>query len=722
MVRDIARAFALFCLTWMTAAWAEYTAVTPRKDLEPDEIAVEKPGHCAEAGKTYVLTRDIVSETTALFLGNNVTLDLNGHTVTFAGGQYDHVPNYGFEAGLKGWDTSKAPRAKIIPSAVRPMVGEKILELKAGEEIASQYITLPVAQRSYYAMCAVATKEMRVTINVDDASGSPVTCDFKGGSDKRVTPPEVNRHPELGGGVLFAHMHHLPAGKYRLRIKAETDCQIDECDIRPALDAGIAIVGAIQPYATYNDLLKYYPCAFFDYNKRDAKAGVPAEGIPIVLPQRAGTVTIRNGVIRNGFMGIRTLGVQSNAKDVTVVLDNVKIVNSGINSNAARLSKATLRNCRFEVDTPFIINRHDTSEMSVSVGSAAEIAGCEFVGGQGNFAGACPDIHDNLFVNAQTVTNHYSISPGIGTKVYRNRFEPKVGSGIYIGGGYGVEVYDNVFKIESAPPNCEYRYTTYSTNALRLSDYDAKPTAPAEKRCAGNKVYRNKIYVSGRSYPQYDRYAPRAYAFFISVGGGTNYIHDNEIYVDKKDDGNVGAFAFFIGGSSNGGEIHDNKVVSNCPAAWLGNDYGNAANTLFYANTFIKAPGTQAGVKPFILGDGGNAVRDVGFFSNSFQGWADFFEYHSNSVAYSFGWTLTVQVTDGAGKPKSGAEVVVTDKDGAETLKQTADEKGVVTVRLAEFRYADGRKSNCSSYTVKSGAAETRVDMTKDSKLTLKVD
>ncbi len=661
-------------------------------------------------GKTYVLTADVSGEMTPIFLGKDGTLDLNGYTITFAAGKYEHIPNFGFEDDLKGWDVSKAPGAKVVPSAVRPMVGQKILELKAGDEIVSQYINLPLADRSYYAMCAVATKEMSVTINVDDEKGNPVTCDFKGGKENRKSVPELKRHPELGGGVLFAHMHHVSAGKYRIRIKADTDCLIDECDIRPALDVGIGIVGAISPWATYNDVLKWYPCAFFDYNKKDA-GGVAVEGIPLV--KGAGTVTIKNGIIRNGTPGIRTWGVLSNAADVTVVLENLKIVNSGINANAARLAKGTLRRCRFEIDTPFIINRHDTSEMSVNVTSATEVADCEFIGGQGNFAGACPDIHDNLFVNGQTVTNHYSISPRSGTKVYRNRFEPKIGSGIYIGGGTDVEVYDNVFKIESAPPNCEYRYSNYSTNAIRISDYDAKPTDPPDKRCFGNKVYRNKIHISSRSYDEYDRYFPRADAFFISVGGGTNEVFDNDITIEQKDSGRGRAFAFFVGASSNGGEIYRNRITSNCPAIWVGTDYGNASNTTFWGNTFVKAPGTAADVKPFALGDGGNTANDLGFFSNTMDGWGDLFKLNSHSITYAWGWTLTINA-------EPNAEVVVTDKDGKEVQKIKADERGKAIARLAQYRMNVAQKTECSSYKVRAGAKEQAVEMTRDQEITLK--
>ncbi len=705
--RSLATAIILLAATAL--ARAEYKE-TPHRQPAPGEIAASGPGACDQPGKTYVLTADVSGPMTPIFLGKE----------RHAGPEriYAYVRRRRLRAhsqlrlrgGPEGLGHLAGPGAQVVSSAVRPMVGRQILQLRAGDEIISQYIRLPVADRSYYAICAVATRDMRVTINVDDEQGVPVTCEFRGGKEPRVSLPEKALHPELGGGVLFAHLHHQPAGKYRIRIKAETDCLIDECDIRPALDAGIAVVGAISPWATYRDMLKWYPCAFFDYNKKDAP-GVPVTGIPVV--QGAGTVIIKNGVIRNGTLGIRTWGVQSNAADVTVAMENVRILNTGINTNAARLVKGTFKHCRFEIDTPFIINRHDTSEMSVNVSSATDISHCEFIGGQGNFSGACPDIHDNLFVNAKTVVNHYSIAPGSGTKVYRNRFEPKVGSGIYIGGGTGIEVYDNVFRIQSAPPNCEYRYTTYSTSAVRLSDYDAKPTDPPNKRCFGNKVYRNKIFVVGKSYPQYERYLPRTYAFFISVGGGTNLVYDNEIVLEKKDAGNCGIYAFFVGGSSNGGQIFNNRVSSNCPVAWLGNDYGNAADTVFYGNTFVRASDTSAKTRPIVLGAGGNSVRDVGLFSNTFQGWSELFETHSNSVSYAVGWTLTIRAS-------AGEEVVILDKEGKEVQFAKVGPQGLVAVRLAQYQFNAGTKTDRSTYVIHVGNERQTVEMTENRELAFK--
>ena len=192
--------------------------------------------------------------------------------------------------------------------------------------------------------------------------------------------------------------------------------------------------------------------------------------------------------------------------------------------------------------------------------------------------------------------------------------------------------------------------------------------------------------------------------------------------MDKKDRGNCKALAFFVGGSSNGGKISGNTVVSNCPAAWLGNDYGNAANTVFYGNTFRQGPNTPRGTNLFVLGAGGNAVRNVEFYSNDLEGWRDLFEYHSRSIAYAWGWTLRVKVVDRADRPEAGAEVSITDATGAEVLRQRTDEKGRLTARLAELKYENGRKIASSSYTVRAGAAAARVDMTMDRELTLRVE
>jgi len=143
----------ILCIVFPLVVNAQYRE-SGHNNLPDGVIAVSGPGSYATPGSTYMLTNDITSNRSTLFLGKDVTLDLNGYTLSYADGNYEHIPNFGFEEGLKGWDVSNAPGAKIENTEeVHEFIGEKILRLKAGDEIASAYINLPVAGRSYYAMC-----------------------------------------------------------------------------------------------------------------------------------------------------------------------------------------------------------------------------------------------------------------------------------------------------------------------------------------------------------------------------------------------------------------------------------------------------------------------------------------------------------------------------------------------------------------------------------------
>jgi hypothetical protein len=72
-----------------------------------NEVPVSAPGSYAKPGTTYILVKDITSAESTIFLGKDVTLDLNGYTIKYGDGNYGHVLNSGFEEGKKGWDLSK---------------------------------------------------------------------------------------------------------------------------------------------------------------------------------------------------------------------------------------------------------------------------------------------------------------------------------------------------------------------------------------------------------------------------------------------------------------------------------------------------------------------------------------------------------------------------------------------------------------------------------------
>lgn len=705
-------------------------AATPSRAVQPGEVAVSEAGPCVEPGKTYVLTRDIEAAGSGILLGKDVVLDLNGHVLTYNAAPYEPVPNGSFEEGLKGWDVSKAPNARAEDRRWRnPMVGDHCLVLPQGEEIVSPYVALPVANRPYYAMAAVASHQMAVGIWVEDESGATVACKLDTPFGERKTCPEPNRAPKLGGGVVFALMFNQPAGRYRIRVKANSrDCVLDDVDIRPALDYGFGMVEDILPWAYYKSVLDGDDTAFFELS-------------PLVNPERAksvsavhgeGNATIRNGTVRSGARGIRTWGLLSTAKQVRFRVENVRFVSSGINANAMRFAAGVVTNCRTEVDSPWIIDRHRQADYTVNLtGDAGGSLVCdsEFIGGQGQVSirGAGGEVARNLFVNRQTVVNHYSLGAGSGTRIHHNRFLPEQGSAILVFGARDTEIYENEFRIAASPPVNEYADTIYSVSAVRVTDYNRKS---GNSICVGNRIHHNRIEVVGRSFPEANKgYAPSAYGIFMSVGGGTNEVDHNVFTVRNEGAPNhsergSGAYALFVGGSDQGGVYHHNTIACNDTPVWLATTYGPAANTTLHDNRFACAPAADGrDYAPVWLGWWKHQPENAAFYSNAFEGVpfrAKINDYAKYESGYTFGWTLTVKAAAGTAVEvrRAGEEATV--------AAGTTDREGLWSARLAEYReQGSGRggqqgttqqlvRTDLSHYAVRANGTSTDVVMDRD--------
>ena len=205
-------------LPLLFTAMLALSATTNAEDLPKGIIPISKPGSYGQAGAVYKLTNDIVSEKSAIFLGKDITLDLNGFTITYAAGNYEHVPNAGFEEGLKGWDIKNAPGAKVVNTAeVHSFIGEKILSLQPGDVIRSPYINLPFDGRSYFAMCGLTGRyyndmggdlknDMKISIYVEDENGNEVECINQYGDSTMTGTPVLKLSTRLGGGFIFAQI------------------------------------------------------------------------------------------------------------------------------------------------------------------------------------------------------------------------------------------------------------------------------------------------------------------------------------------------------------------------------------------------------------------------------------------------------------------------------------------------------------------------------------
>ncbi len=716
--------FTSICLVFSNIAFSQYSHPQHRAPGNDEEV-ISRPGSYGMPGTTYLLTNDISSARSTLFLGKDVVLDLNGYTVSFADTSYAHVPNSGFEEGLKGWDVSKAPDAKIEDTKVHVFIGDKILRLSKGDEIVSQYIRLPLGNRSYLAMCGVIGPEMKVSVYVEDETGRSVICKTRYRDGLKQSCPVEDRSPRLGGGFVFAHLNRLPAGKYRIRVKAETDCLIDQVDIRPAMDVGIGIVEKTDPMGDNDHLYERAHSAFFDYTA-DALTSEPVAGIPRVTGK--GTVIIKNGIIKNGSIGALSWGIQSTANNVRIILDNVKVINSGINATAVDVPQATITHSTFDVTNPFIINRHGSEFYAVDLRGdlPSEVSYSDFYGGQGClvFKGNQSVVHHNHFVNRQTVTNHYSImAMGDSSSIYANDIEPEIGSGIEVYVHRGMEIFNNTIRIQASPPTCEYGHEEYSVDAIRIADYNAEPGSPAGS--SGNKVYNNKIYVTGKDYPEYSDYIPMAWAVFYSSSAGDNFIFGNDIYIEDLSPGKKNeTSAFYIGGGTIGGKFYDNRITTNVPAAWVACRYGGDMDTELSNNTIIKSPHAEGDFQPFRMGWAERkdcVAKNIEFRSNKLVGLDFGIDATAQPHSYSVWWTLTVNVEDKKENPAKNTVVQILDTNGKQVVRQSTDEGGMVKVELQEYSVDDQQRTVLAPYTVVVGKVRQKVSLKKDDKITVKI-
>ncbi|MFC2124341.1 hypothetical protein ACFLU5_05985 [Bacteroidota bacterium] len=566
------------------------------------------------------------------------------------------------------------------------------------------------------------SKNMRISVYVDDENGNEVRCVTKYRDTTMVSCPVENRSPRLGGGFVIAHINNLPAGKYRVRVKAENDCLVDHIDIRPGMDVGIGIVGKTHPMG-HNDhiVFGHKHTAFFDYTS-DVKTGEPLQGIPTI--EGVGTVTIRNGIIKNGSLGVLSWGIQSTANDVRIILDNVKFISSGINTTAMDVPQATITNCMFDIKNPFIINRHGAEFYAVDLRGkkASEVSFSEFYGGQGClvFKGKHSMIHHNLFVNRQTVTNHYSVmAMGDNSMVFENRFEPEIGSGLEIYKNKNIEIFNNLFITEAVPPTCEY-IEHYSTVSIRLADYGADPGSP--EGCYGNRIYNNKFFITGRKFENYPDYIPMAAAVFYSTSAGENYIFGNEIHIEQKNPGtDAEAFAFYIG-NANGGQFYNNRIITNETPIWVGCGYGSASNVSIVNNRISKSNISKSTFHPVRMGwiDWDECTaKKIEFRSNHLEGLEFGIDATAQHHSYIVNWSLTIKAIDKKGKALQSRNVTIVNRNGEEVANQRTNNIGILQIDLPEYSVDGEEIIYLSPYMIIVNNKKEEVNLNADKFITI---
>ena len=528
-------------------------------------------------GKNYLLlSNDISDPMSCLFLGGSVTLDLNGYTVKYLDGNYNHLMNGDFEQWSgnvpANWDISSAPGARRVPTQTEmPLVGDYAIYLPAGQTIISDWVYLPIANRTYRGMIVergTGGWGQITRIEVLDSNNQVVcTRDFSG---------------RMGGGTAFCNFKISTPGNYKLRVRpTQRASYYDYGDIVPALDVGVAVVRVYTNAWCVDDSGS---CTFPDYEGK----------YPSIT---SSNLNIINGNIEAKFPSMRNIGVRFGdliGTNNRFNMNNVKIKTQGINAKTLIIYyQGTIENSEFYNHMPWVHNREDIGEVSITLGSNINFINNKVIGGQGliYLSGNNNTIDGNYLRNNQTVTNHYSInmyySNGGGNHTISNNiFEPEKGSGILMSTGSKYNrIYNNFFNLTAQTCDPEYVSGDFTTNAIRFTDYD-RPVGDSGG-VFGNYVYNNSFYIKGKYFLNYPNCQSIANGIFYSVGAGSNYIENNKFYITNTDSHAL-AFAFYIGSSSAGGVgyFRNNYINYNDAGAWITTFYGPAANQVFENNTF----------------------------------------------------------------------------------------------------------------------------------------
>jgi hypothetical protein len=310
---------------------------------------------------------------------------------------------------------------------------------------------------------------------------------------------------------------------------------------------------------------------------------------------------------------------------------------------------------------------------------------------------------------------------GDSSQIFENKIIPELGSGIEIYVHRGMEIFNNEIHISAAPPTCEYGHEDFSTTAIRIADYGARPGSSGG--CYGNKIYNNRFYITGRDYPEYTDYIPMAWAVFYSASAGENFIFGNRIAVDDRDLGSKNeTAAFYIGGSAVGGHFFDNHITTNAPAAWVASRYGAASDTKICSNTIVKSASADENFKPFRMGwDGYHrcVAKNIQFRSNRIEGTGFGIDATGQDHSYSVYWTLEVHVTDRHGKALDSREVRIIDRKGEEVLRQKTGPGKSLVKDLPEYSFVSGEKIYSAPYTVIVGKKRRPVELTGDTVISI---
>jgi Calx-beta domain/Beta-agarase/YXIM esterase-like, galactose-binding domain-like len=670
-------------------ARSQATGVIVNDDANPNGIVIDDAWLNArgkgsfildQPGATYVLATDVRTPATAFVVGAaGVTLDLNGHTITYGDALPPVVLNGGFEQGsgrdVPGWDLSGAPTAALA-SNTSLLFGNQVLRLSSyssAQRVISDPISIPLAGRSYTATITPANPDSHstLTLSVIDSVTGQVLGTATSGSAARGFSPVVTFTPTTTNPV-------------RLQVDVAPLAGTDTLDLDQATLTVAGDYGILASPAYSGDILGW-------------NALTPAAQS---ASRQAADFTVTNGFILQGqgdgyassplfFRSLPGLtvdhvethatGMDTQSLEATYAKVRVNVLNSTFREDIDNISNriqsfATLK--LNNISAPILVeNNHLLGSPQIGIMLAR------------NDPQYTVKILGNEFVQNTVVTNGYAIilSAVQNFEIAGNTVHSISGKGFNLDGytdtllGHGT-IHDNNVDVQERA-NREYPHGLESVGLRLRNTVDQK--GPQRDIAIYNNVF------TARTGPGLVEQAYGARISYANINGamddaGISLENNTFQAIAETTDPTYHAKALVLDSidAGVGLRIANNVLESNDIALALTDSGGGVSDVDLVSNTLrLSSEGPARPFTGILAGYYNREIHDVRIFDTRLENGA------TGNIVFagtgvkdlSVGWLLDVTVQDSAGNPAAGASVSVRDRDGTVIYSGTSGSDGTIT-------------------------------------------
>ena len=621
---------------------------------------------------------------------DNITLNLNGHTVVYGNGPYIPVANGSFESGSVDWNLSGAPAASVItgtytnPVQVKDGTHSLQISLPASSSqtiVNTQPIVIP-AHRTYVASALFADNvsdglndNISHTIELLDATtGAVVASQTETGMTWRsfeyvgafYTPTQTST---VKIAIVVAGNTSVMSG----------DTYVDEVALNQGPSHGV-MAGAGWSPDGYGHL------------------SINSDS-DLISGGSANNFTVTNGTI--------TQGVGNGLDSGAIFFYQVSGNNATVSYTTSTVYGPDSKNVYFEYQGGDNIN-NNTFYNNVTVDSNRDeqygdsvkldntsggnlvwdntvIGGDQLGINIAAISGASStEVYGNVVKQDASYTNDFGIQGGNGVEDYGNIVEPVSGRGIFLGDdssdGDAMSVHNNTVIVEELSQNQEYNGCegggTYGlqwdNNPANAVAYDNNVTALAGPcdasglRITDSETSTNVSY--NNTYTAKLLPGSTANAYGASIAGPTAFTSRNDTFT--ADTANIDA----EGGS----------------------------NVMFYNPTFIKGSNASPNYVTFNFYSYDSPMTNLHFIDPTFENGASATSYHMLKIGewegysymeYFIDYTYTLTVENSSGVPIPGAAVAITNALGKQVFSGYTNANGVASTTLTDLHVFNSTSS-----------------------------